>query len=159
MRLKPSPWRLLMLLALSAAFALVGLVVIERHLLAGLLITAFFGVGALIALVALLPGSSYLELSAQGMTLRTLYRSWHLDWSEVSGFFVCRVAGRTMVCWDRSDGGADARGVRALSRSLAGARAGLPDNYGLSAVQLAELLESWRLGHTDPQPRPTTRGG
>ena len=152
MRLKPSPWRHLMLLALSGIFVVLGLFVLQDHSILGWLMVAFFGLGVLVAIVTLVPGSSYLELSPSGIAVRTLYRTWHVSWSDVSDFFVSRVGGRAMVCWNYSSSYSASRRGRKISRSIAGVEAGLPDTYGLSAAELADLLNQWRAEHTGCAP-------
>ena len=152
MRLKPSPWRHLMLLGLSGGFVVLGLFVLRDHSVLGWLTVAFFGLGVLVALITLVPGSSYLELSPSRITVRTLYRTWHVNWSDVSEFFVSRVGARSMVCWSYSPGYSAARRGREISRSLAGVEAGLPDTYGLSAAELSDLLNQWRVEHTGHAP-------
>lgn len=152
MRLKPSPWRHIMLVALSGIFVVLGLLIAKDHSILGWFTVAFFGLGVLVEIVTLVPGSSYLELSSSGITVRTLYRTWHVNWSDVSDFFVSRVGGRDMVCWNYSSSYSASLRGRKISRSLAGVEAGLPDTFGLSATELANLLNQWRMEHTGCAP-------
>jgi len=144
MELRPSPWKHLALLAISAGFVAMALFIEPTQSLIAWFTVVFFGLGALVALVALVPGSSYLRLEPHGMSVRTLYRTWHVEWAEIAGFFVAPVGGRNMVCWNYVPGATQNRRGRAVSRAVAGVEAGLPDTYGRSATELAALLNEWR---------------
>ena len=148
MRLKPSPWRLLLLLAISSSFAALGIFLISRgEQLGGWLCTVLFGLGALVAIVSLLPGSSYLDLSSSGMEIRTLYRRWFVRWKDVHEFYPVVISNRKMVGWDYSASYSAQSLGRKISRGMSGAEAGLPDTYGMSAESLARLLNEWRIRH------------
>lgn len=157
MRLKPSPRRHFMLLALFGSFVGLGIFVLRDYSAFGWLTVVFFGLGALVALVALVPGSSYLELSPSGISVRTLYRTWQVNWSDVSGFFVSRIGGRTLVCWNYTSGYSAARRGRDISRNWAGVEASLPGKYGLSAEELVDLLNRWRVEHAGTRPNNSSK--
>lgn len=144
LRLRPSPWRWLAVFAVSAAFVALSMALSDKSAWFSAVGSLFFGACALVALVALIPGSSHLQLESEGMTVRSLFREWHVRWSDVDVFFVASVSGNAMVCWNYvADAGAKPPGS-ALSRALSGVEAGLPDTYGHSASELAALLNRWR---------------
>ena len=152
MRLKPSILRHVILLLTSAGLVAMGAFLVTRGQPFGWVCIAFFGMGVLVILLTLLPGSSYLELRPGGIELSSLYRKWFVRWSDVQEFFPTRVATKQMVCWNYTPGyAAQARGRR-LSMGLAGVEAGLPDTYGLSAQELSALLNEWRAKHTGERP-------
>ena len=148
MRLKPSPWSLLLLLAISSGFVALGAFLIgQGELIGGWLCVCFFGLGILVALVSLLPGSNYLELTPSGIEVRTLFRKWFVRWTDVQEFFPVVVSTRRMVGWDYSPSYTAQLLGRSISRGLTGIEAALPDTYGLSAEALATLLNEWRARH------------
>ena len=148
MRLKPSPWRLLLLLSISASFVVLGTFLIsEGELVGGWFCAGFFGLGVLIAIVSLLPGSSYLDISSAGMEIRSLYRKWFVRWTDVQEFYPVVISNRKMVAWDYSPTYTAQSMGRKISRGVSGVEAALPDTYGMSAESLATLLNEWRAQH------------
>jgi len=151
--LKPSPWKHLALFATGAAFVAVAVLIAPQHPWLAWCCGLLFGACALAALVALLPGSTGLRLEPGRMTVRSLYREWHLRREDVGVFYVRPVAGRWMVCWNYAPGYDEQRLGRRLSSAVAGVEAGLPDTYGMKAAELAELLNRWRAGGLVTAPR------
>jgi len=147
LRLRPSPGKQLMLMLLCAAFVAVGGFLVSRGDAFGWVCIALFGAGMLVFLVTLLPGSSYLELRRDGFEMCSLYRKWFVRWSDVQLFFPQRIASTRMVCWNYLPGHAGQVRGRRFSASLTGVEAGLPDTYGRSADELAELMNAWRSRH------------
>lgn len=144
LRLRPSPWRWLVLLAVSGAFVALSMALADKSVWFSVAGSLFFGACALAALVGLIPGASHLQLESKGMTVRSLFREWHVRWADVDHFFVTSISGNAMVCWNyAADASAKPRGAR-VSRTLTGVEAGLPDTYGRSASDLADLLNRWR---------------
>ncbi|THF62394.1 hypothetical protein E6C76_18955 [Pseudothauera nasutitermitis] len=164
MRLTPDPWRTVLLFSISACFTGLGLYLVMRGEALGWLVAGVFGLFTLMACIALLPGSSYLELGPRGMKVRSLYRAWFVCWKDIDAFFVARVARRPMVCWNYATGPAAGHGARRFSRALTGVEAGLPDTYGHPPEELAALLNDWRARHdrhdpgTPPAPLPACAG-
>jgi len=147
MRLRPNPWKQTVLILICAAFVALGGFLVSRGDAFGWVCVAFFGAGLLVFFLGLLPGSSYLELRRDGFEMSSLYRKWFVRWSDVESFFSRRIASNRMVCWDYvPEYQGHARGRR-FSASLAGVEAALPDTYGRSANELAELMNEWRLRH------------
>ena len=148
MRLKPSPWRLLLLLAISSGFVAIGLFLLSRsESIEAWLCVGFFGLGAIVALVSLIPGSSYLELRPDGIEICSLFRKWFVRWGDVQYFFPMVVSHREMVGWNYSESYTAQSFGRKLSSGMAGVEAALPDTYGLTAEALSCLLNEWRLKH------------
>ena len=153
MKLKPSPWKHIFLLALSSAFFALGIHLVRENPIIGWLTIVFFGLGVVVFAISVVPGSSFLQLRDEGLTLRSLYRTWHVSWLDTSEFFVARVGGRQMVCWNYSPSFVGQRLGRAMSRGIAGVEAGLPDTYGRSATELAQLLNEWHMRYNANRPR------
>ncbi len=145
--LRPSPWKRLALLAISAGFVWVALVVGARHPLIAWLCGGFFGSCALVALVSLLPGANHLRLDADGLELRSLFRATRWGWRDVVRFGPTRVGLHTTVGIDFADHVDAAARLRRVNRGLTGFDGALPDTYGHRAPALAAKLETWRRTH------------
>ena len=152
LQLTPSRWKHLALLAGSAGFVGLAFVIGPRESILAWLTGGFFGLGVVVALIAMIPGSSFLRLGSKGISVRSLYRTWHVAWADVAEFYVAPVAGRKMVCWQYSAGFTGHTRGRAFSRAISGVEAGLPDTYGISSEELAWLLNEWRVGNHDARP-------
>jgi hypothetical protein len=113
-----------------------------------LVAAAGFGI---MALLTVLPGVYDLHLDRDGLLRRGwLWRPSRFHWSDVAHF---RPLGEkeSQVGFDsmgQRRGGWSAR----LSAGMTGAHHVLPDSYGLSAVELAALMNAWREHHYPPGP-------
>jgi hypothetical protein len=103
-----------------------------------------FGSGVIVFSLLLLPGSAYLKLDSSGFTLCTLFRAHSTGWYEVDSFQVGRIAGRKMVVFNFSNLHPGQGVLRKLSSAVSGYEAGLPETYGLSAEELAAMMNDWR---------------
>lgn len=134
-------------LLVFCAFTYTGILMIRDEKAAGWLCAIFFGLGIPISILQLLPGSSYLKLDKDGFTFSSMYRPKKIAWKDVLEFGTYRppraaeMVGFTL----RTD--SQTAGHR-LSAGLSGWHGGLPDTYGRSAKDLAELLEDWRKKHS-----------
>ena len=140
----PRPWKWLGILLGCLAFCMIAVWMLRDGRIAGWFCLAVFGLGGLVAALALLPGANYLRLEEAGFTFSSLFRTHHVRWADVAGFVPVRVASNTMVGWLYHEGRVpEGRGAR-LSLALAGCHAALPESYGLRAEELAQLLERLR---------------
>jgi hypothetical protein len=107
------------------------------------MIAAIFGLGAVVFIVNLIPGVSYLKLNRGGFVVRSLFRTWPLrPWSEVSEFRVATFGpGNQRVLYDFEGGPA---ALRKINTAIVGATNALPETYGLKAQELADLMNDWR---------------
>lgn len=145
LRLKSRSRSLLALFFVCACFVVMGGYAVSEGKTLGWLAVAFFGFGCFIALVSLLPGSSYLELRPDGMQMCTLYRKWLVRWRDVETFFPVLSNGQKTVGWLYNEQYRVQAIINKISMRLTGADAGLPDTYGMTAEALADLLNEWRL--------------
>jgi hypothetical protein len=106
----------------------------------GLLPSAFFGLGLVVSLILLLPGSSFLELDANGFVIRNVFRDSRLSWADIDGFETRRLGMRKFVTLNFARGYSASSRVRALAKGMSGAEGALPDTYGMSAEDLANLM-------------------
>jgi hypothetical protein len=119
----------------------------------GWLAVVFFGLCAIVFLVNALPNSSCLTLTHEGFVVRSLFRSQPLvRWSEVERFEVGSLGGRSrMVVFyfaasfkRKLTGDAAGGKIMRLAQRIGGHEGALPDTYGLSAEDLATLMNEWR---------------
>ena len=110
---------------------------------------AFFGLGVLAALVQFVPGSSFLHLGSDGLTVRAMWRTTFYRWSDIERFGVARLATASerliglefSASYPRRD---RAQTVKKINRKLTGFEAALPDNYGWDYAELAAHLNRLR---------------
>lgn len=132
-------FRLLLLAAITTAGG-IGMVASKAPW--GWLVLIFFGLGLVISATALLPGAGGLVLDADGFQVTSLFRRHRSRWRDVSGFepISLSYARQRMVGFDGATGG---RMITAINTALSGHNAALPDTYGLSVEELAELMRRW----------------
>src|SRR5690242_2646381 len=155
MTLYPSLLSRLILLPLTVAAALfvgrLATAIAAEGGWQGWLALAACAAGAVFAVVYLLPGNSFLRLDADGFTIRAFYRTRAYRWADIEGFKVVR-AGRQghLVVFSFVPGSppAQATGQGLASFTLYGGV--IPDNYGLSDWELANLLNR----HLEQSRRP-----
>jgi hypothetical protein len=137
--------KMLMLLGISLLFVAIGIWMLqdpENTLIAGL-ITGFFGLGALTALVNMHPRASYLTLSERGFEFSSLFRRHFVAWSDVAEFVPISMSGNAMVGFYYA-ATKQAPAMRHVSNFIAGIEAALPDTYGHSNQELAALMNELR---------------
>jgi len=129
-----------------SVFVVAGFVVLRVAPIAGYAAIAFFGLGVVIGLIQLLPNSSYLELEEHGFTICNLFRKGFLPWQEIAEFVPMTVggSGRPMVAVRFAPGSKVSATARRFAVAIGGAEGALPDTYGRSAAELAELLNRVR---------------
>jgi len=88
--------------------------------------------------------SAYLKLDPTGFAICSLFQARTLGWHEVDAFRVDTDRGRKLVVFNFSKLHRGQEFARKVASRLSGYEAGLPDNYGLSAEELAATLNEWR---------------
>jgi hypothetical protein len=106
-----------------------------------------FGLGILISVASMLPNASYLWLTDEGFTMRTLYRTHTFRWQDVTGFGVGWVLTNKMVMFNFEPEYRRTPRLRSLNVGLVGYEAGLPDNYGMTHEALADLLNEYKAAY------------
>jgi hypothetical protein len=132
------------LLAVAVAFGAGGIYILPVSPVRGVLAIAFFGLGALVIAVNLLPGGSYLLVEKTGFTVCNVFRKTFYSWSDVAEFVPVDVGNKAMVGLRFSDRYKAAGAGRKLAAYLAGVDGALPDTYGLGARDLVSLLNDVR---------------
>lgn len=99
-----------------------------------------FGVTAAAAGVQLIPGSAGIWFDRKGFTFRMFWMDRRREWNEVSPILSSQVGFLQMVGYNRAgDAPNKPREV-------------LPDTYGMSAGELAYLMNQWRNAAIQGQP-------
>jgi hypothetical protein len=155
--LYPSRIRSLAFLLVSVLFVLGGIWLREDGSVAAWLTIVVFGLSAAVFSANLLPGSSYLKLTSEGFERRVLFRTHSEAWKNIQRFEAYRnptSSSRLVGFFYEPDYASSARGAagRKISRSMVGVDGALPDTYGMSADELAELMNNW-LEDNKPLPR------
>jgi len=163
LRPRKGTWALALLI--SAAFVSIGLLMLrdpapstERLLCYGGI--AFFGLCAAVALIQFIPGSSFLRISSDGITVRSMWRTTFYRWSDIERFGVAefstgqrhRLVGLDFAAsYPHRD---RAQTVKRINRTLTGFEGALPDNYGRDHAELAAHLNRLREQYVN-SPAPT----
>lgn len=154
--LHPSRTKSVALLGGSLLFVLCGIWLREEGPVAAWLTIVLFGLAAVVFSVNLLPGSSYLKLTSEGFEQRVLFRTHEEAWKDIQHFEAYRnpTSSSRLVGYVYDPDCASTAGgaARKISRSLVGLDGALPDTYGMSADELAALMNDW-LERNKPQPR------
>jgi hypothetical protein len=142
--LRPSRLKAVIMLVIGAAFTASGALMVRDGKTLGWFVLIFFALCTVIFLSLLLPNSAYLRLTPEGFEIRSLFRSFRNQWSDVAAFRAGRIGLNPMVMIAFVPSYGRGRTARALSNALTGGEGGLPDTYGRSAKELATLLNEWR---------------
>ena len=135
-------WRVI--LAFNLAFVVTGLILYLQGQQYGVYVAVAFGLLALPLTMVALPGAAKLRIAQEGFTATVLYRGHLARWTDVSEFQIAQMArtGQYVLVYDDAS---LAEGSHLLSGSrYAGRNSALPSTYGLSAEELARVLNHWR---------------
>ena len=163
--LHPRKLKWTLVLLASAGFVAIGLAMmrdpdVQPRFMVYLTI-GFFGLCGLAALLQLIPGSSYLRLTPDGLTMRTMWRDTTYRWSDIERFGVGQFATihgpfrqkHRMIGIDFVPGyplGGVARQLTRVSSGISGFQGALPDNYGRDYEELAAYLNQLKARYTSP---------
>jgi hypothetical protein len=151
--LKPNKLKTFGLLLISILFVLVGFSVLEEQPLFGWTCIAFFGLGATVFLIQMVPNSTYLKLNEEGFEVRNLFRSDFTKWKDVKFFRIGSVPmpvylgywrQKKMVMLEYQKTHKKHKIGKAASKMISGNHGALPDSYGMSVAELVELLNEWK---------------
>ena len=134
---------------MSIGFVVIGILMGRSGERFGYLISAFFGLGIPVFILAMFPNASYLKIQEDGFEFTSMYRRSFVKWADIATFGFLTQSTRfltvnKMVGWDYVDHFEESVNGRALSKSISGLEAGLPDTYGMKAEELMALMvEFW----------------
>jgi hypothetical protein len=142
--LRPSRKKAATLFLVSLLFVVGGIWMVRDGQMMGYLCGGFFALGLPIFALQFHPKAAYLRLEPDGFTFCSLFRAHTVRWAVVREFAVIGIGPNRMVAWNfTSDYPATGSG-RAISKSLSGYEAALPDTYGMKPQELVELMERLR---------------
>ena len=104
----------------------------------------FFALGLPVFALQFHPKAAYLKLAADGFTFCSLFRAHTVQWKHVREFAVIQISLNKMVAWNFTPEYSQSERGRALSKSLSGYEAALPDTYGMKAEELVSLMSDLR---------------
>ena len=90
---------------ICTGFFLAGAMLIETGKFIPWALVIFFGFGAVVIGISMIPGASYLELTQEGFCVRSSFRRHFTAWRSVAGFRVGRLGNRgDAILFDIADG-------------------------------------------------------
>jgi hypothetical protein len=100
-----------------------------------------FTLAAAASFIPLLPNQSYLALDIPGITIKSMFKTIRIQWHEIENFYTERKNQRDVVAF---------RFIRKKTnflnvKNLYSETECLPDDYGMKAAELADLLEYYRI--------------
>ncbi len=154
--LTPRPWKWLRVLAVCALFVVGGWWM--AHHAPGLFKRAvgwscvvFFALGVVVAVIQMIPGTTRVVMTTQGVYVKTFMRSYGYEWGDIERFGVAewtqwhgpfrqrhRLVG--ILFMEGSPHLSRHARMLAFSTAMVGYHAALPDNYGFKHQELADRL-------------------
>jgi hypothetical protein len=142
-RLYPSRKKWFLILLISALFTVVGFWMVAESASSGWYALIFFAACLVVSVIMLLPGAGGLVLDRDGFRMTSLFRSHRVRWQDATGFEPISIpySNQRLVGFDHAAAG---RTIAALNTAIAGHNAALPDTYGFSVDELAQLMLRWQ---------------
>ena len=142
----PSRVKIIGMACVCAAFVGIGVWMTSKTWF-GYVTVAFFGLGLVVSVVQLIPGSTYFYVDRNGFTFCNLFRKTTVPWLVVEEFSVVSITQRgmkirEMVGFDFVPSYDRATFARRVSKFVGECESALPDLYGMKAEELAEFMNS-----------------
>jgi hypothetical protein len=112
-----------------------------RAFIAGCCAGVLGALGVLVA-VAQIFKPTIVELSAQGLFIRTFRKTFHADWSDIARFRMCVINSNKLVAFDWRDDSPRRSGLSDVNRGLAGVDGALPSTLALPSGQVLDLAQA-----------------
>jgi hypothetical protein len=142
--LYPSRTKWVLILAGCLVFAVGGFLMIRDQQTAGWYVFVFFGLGAIVAVVVMLPSAASLKLDREGFEVTSLFRRHRTKWKDASEFSTAAIPPSNVVLVVYDEATVENYKLAQFSKKLTGHNAALGDTFGLAAEDLAELMNRWR---------------
>lgn len=128
----------------------------------GYICAVFFAIGVVVGMVQLIPGSAYLKIAAEGLTICSLFSKTLISWHDIAEFRVVMIKKfglniYKMVAVLFVDAHDRQGTVGRLATRTVGCEGGVPDYYGMTAEEFAKLLNDFLElfgGHHDDLDEP-----
>jgi hypothetical protein len=150
--LRVSGTKAILFMVLSLVFVAIGvclLVQVSVNPLVAWVAIVFFGLRAVVFLIQLIPGASYLRLTPEGLTMCAMWRKRFYRWDDIAKFgvtsFQTGLTKKKMVGFNFASSSTHPDRSSALVKMnvvISGYEAGLPDDYRLGYQGLADLLNA-----------------
>ncbi len=125
----------------------------QRH---GVYVVVAFGLLALPFAMVALPGAAKLRIARDGFVATAFYRGHLTRWTDVSEFQIAQVTrGRQYILVYDDASPMESAHLFSGSR-IAGRNSALPSTYGMSAEELARILNHWRSRALEQSGAPAT---
>jgi hypothetical protein len=135
--LKPGKIKSVLFILISTTFIVLGITLLDKNMFIAVLNIVFFGICLLIFAINFVPNASYLKIDERGIEMKNLFRTTFIPWQAVSGFKTKYIFINKMVTFDIDE--------KLLENSKMKSKTGaFPDTYGMSAKNLAELLNEYK---------------
>lgn len=152
--LKPKKIKTIGFLLLSCLFVVLAFSLLDEKPFIRWISIVFFGLGVIIFIIQLLPGSTYLKLTHEGFEVKNLFRSNFTKWAEINAFRIGIVPidiywndfhfwwdwNKKMVLFDYKK----TRKGNFNSKDVFDNQEALPDSYGMSVEELVQLMNEWK---------------
>lgn len=135
--LKPSKIKNIILILISIGFISLGISLLEKNMLIAVLNIVFFGICLIIFVINMIPNSSYLTIDEKGIEMKNLFRTTFIPWQAVSGFKTKFIFVNKLVTFTIDE-------KLLESSKMKGKTGAFPDTYGMSAKNLANLLNEYK---------------
>lgn len=136
--LKPSKIKSIILILISIGFIYLGIKLLEKNILIAVLNIFFFGICLIIFVINMIPNSSYLKINERGIEMKNLFKTTFIPWQAVSSFKTKFIFVNKLVTFTIDE--------KLLENSkMKGKTGAFPDTYGMSAKNLANLLNEYKV--------------
>jgi hypothetical protein len=142
--LRPKAPKTILLALVSLVFTAGGILIAQKESLKGWSIAAFFGLGFIVFIIQLIPGSTQLTLTKDGFIMTSLFRSNLTKWTDVKAFKLGYLGRKQAVVFDYSSTHKKHAVGKLIAKKLSNSHGALPSNYGLPHAELLSLLNSWK---------------
>ena len=109
---------------------------------------ALFGVGFLVCIYTLIPGTVQLKVHRSGIEMKSLFKPMKLSWNDVEGFYIGYIRtglSRTkMIGIKFSETYKKQQTGRKISASLTGMEGALPDHFNRPVEEICEVLNEYK---------------
>lgn len=110
----------------------------------GTVMAIFFGLCILVFGVQFFPGSAYLELNDDGFSVVHQFREKTYNWADIEEFSTHKFTGNKIVTWTYTKAFQVQDSDRTLANRVMKTEASLPDSYGMTAEDLAKMMNALR---------------
>lgn len=135
--LKPGKTKSTILILISAALVVLGISLLEKNMMIAVLNIVFFGICLAVFIINLFPNASYLKIDERGIEMKNLFRTTFIPWQAVNVFKTKFIFINKMVVFDIDQKLLDSSKIKSKTGAF-------PDTYGMSAKNLANLLNEYK---------------